>query len=573
MPKEERNPASFIAVVAFFLTLLFLIVAIDNKTLRFVFTATLLGSLFVLLLIFLNKRKKATELSNLNAKTSKTSTQYEEGFIIKKQEQTTATPTEKLNPRDEFKTLIRQVLTIIKNQIFSDSVAFYWANEDKRQMVLEDGITELGYNFVKRYNWDDDVLTDVAITGNPKILGDIIAEKDVIKYQSPSVGVKSLLVYPVTYRNKVIGVLLLDSKQTQTFSEDDLKNIALFADLISNLIENYTTKFDLFYSDKVLEVISDSNLTSVEQILNKVQNFAIKILDCTAFAAVLQEDEKWVVKIWQSKIGKYIDVGTPIDLTGSIVGEAITTGRAKIIPSTRTAGKVVRFTENEKINLESSIAVIPINHSFKCYGAMIFEHSKPNFFASYSDLQKLEVLAKIIGVILENENLNELIENYFIYDEATLLMRKNYFLLRLDAEIERKLKHGGFLSLVLLSVDNLDYIRKTYGDEATYSILPEISNIVRERISKFDLAGKLDENLIGVALVETDATEAQLWAEKLRRNISNHEIRFKDKSFSVTITAGVSPWDGDRNAEEFFSRVMNGFLKVKQSAENIVKVF
>ncbi len=571
MPKEEKNPAGFIAVVAFSLMLLFLIVVTDNKTIRFILAVALITSSLILLLIFLDKRKKATKLANLKTKMPKTSTQYEEGFVIKKQEQTTSTPTEKLNPRDEFKTLLRQVLTIIKNQTFSDSVAFYWANEDKRQMVFEDGITELGYNFVRRYNWNDDALTDVARTGNPKIIGDILAEKDIIKYQSPSVGVKSLLAYPVTYRNKVIGVLLLDSKQTQIFGDDDLKSIALFADLISNLIENYTTKFDLFYSDKVLEVINDSDLMSVEQILNKIQNFAIRTLDCVAFGTVLQEDEKWVVKIGQSKTGKYIDPGTPIDLNGTIVGETIMTGRPKIIPSTRTADKVVRFTENEKINLESSIAVIPISHGSKCYGAMIFEHSKPNFFSSYSDLQKLEALAKITGVILENENLNELIESYFIYDEMTSLMRKNYFMLRLDAEIERKSKHGGFLSLVLLSVDNFDYIRKTYGDEAISLILPEISNIVKEQINKFDLAGKLEENLIGVALVEMDSIEAQLWAEKLRRIILNHEIKFKDKSLSVTITAGVSSWDGDRNAEEFFLRVKSDFLRIERT--NIVRVF
>jgi len=308
-------------------------------------------------------------------------------------------------------------------------------------------------------------------------------------------------------------------------------------------------------------------------LLERIQNFAIKVLDCSAVAIVLFEEGKWVVAHGYSKLGKYVEAGTEVKIEGTLVGEVIVSGIPKVIPSTRTQGKVYRFTENEKINLESSIAVIPIRYGQKCYGAMLFEHPKLYFFSSHSEIKKLETLANLVGMLLENENLNEVIESYFIYDEETLLMKKNYFYSRLNTEISRKAKHGGELTLVLISVDNVDYIKSTYGDESVKVIQPRIAEIVRSNLNSYDLAGKLDDDLIGVALVETGPNDAYIWAEKLRRIISNQEIKFEDKSFSVTVTIGVSAWDGERSADNFVEKVKRNFLKVLQNSENVVKVF
>ncbi|CUS77851.1 GAF domain-containing protein [Candidatus Kryptobacter tengchongensis] len=562
MSRVENNPAKFIFLLTFVLISMFLIVAIDNKIVRLAFAFALLISLSLIVnAMILSKRKKmGNKISSYEDK------QFEapdEGFVIRKPEQGLSTSFEKLNPREEFKELLKKILLLIKKNIVADSVAFYWANEDKKQMVFEEGITDLGFNFVRRYNWDDDALSMVAKTGRPKLIGDInsSASEDVIKYQSPKAGSKSLLVHPVSYKNRTVGVILLDSRQTQTFSDDDVKNVGLFCELIANLIENYNGKFDLYYKARILEVVVDFEHFKIEELFLRIQNFAIKTLDCSAVAVVLFEDGKWVVAFGYSKLGKYIDAGTEIKLEGTLTGEVITSGVPRIIPSTRTHGKVFRFTDSEKINLESSIAVVPIRYGRKCYGAIVFEHPKNNFFSSYSDIKKLENLANIVGILLENDSLNELVENYFVYDEGTFLMKKNYFYSRLDEEIDRKTKHGGELSLILIKVDNIDYIKSTYGESSAEIVQPYIASIIREHLNKYDLAGKLEDNLIGVALVESGPNEAYIWAEKLRKVISNQEIKFKDRSFSVTITAGVSAWDREKNADEFVEKVKKSFLK------------
>lgn len=571
MVGQNKNPTRLIVFITFVLILIFLIIAVDNKVARVIFALILLMFLGLIILGLTFKKGKM-----IKEKEQKPRYESDEGFVVKKTEQNLSrTSIEKLNPRDEFKELLRKVLILIKDNIVSDSVAFYWSNEEKKQMVFEEGITELGFNFVKRYGWNDDALTSVAKTGIPKIIGDInsIAEEDIIKYQSQKVGVKSLLLYPVSYKDKTIGVILLDSRQAQTFSENDIRSVGLFSDLVSDLIGNYITKFELYHKAKVLEVISEAGFDKIDDVLLRIQSFAVKVLDSVAVAVVLFEDGKWVVALGYSRLGKYIEVGTEVKMEGTLVGEVIANGVPKVIPSTRSHGKIFRFRDDEKINIESSIAVVPIIYRMKCYGAMLFEHSKPNFFSSHSEVKKLEELATVVGILLENIALSELVENYFMYDEETTLMKRNYFYSRLDIEIERKIKNGGELALVLISVDNIDYIRQTYGDDAVKWIQPYIAKIIKANIDKYELAGKLGDNLIGVALVEAGADKAYIWAEKLRKIVSNQEIRFKDRSFAVTITAGVSVWDGDRSATEFIDRVNGVFLKIRESGGgNTVKI-
>jgi len=396
------NSAKVVGLFVFMLILVLLIVAIDNKTVRLLTSIVLVISLvFTVAFMILTKKKNILDKIPTYEE-RRTIYTMDEGFVIKKAEQGQTSSGEKLNPREEFKELLKKILLLIKKNIVADSVAFYWANEDKKQMVFEEGITDLRFNFVRRYNWDDDALTTVARTGVPKVIGDINSSGsgDVIKYQSPRVESKSLLVFPVFYRNKTVGVILLDSHQAQTFSDDDVKNVELFSELISDLIGNYITKFDLYHKAKILEVISGIEKFDLGDLLERIQNFAIKVLDCSAVAIVLFEEGKWVVAHGYSKLGKYVEAGTEVKIEGTLVGEVIVSGIPKVIPSTRTQGKVYRFTENEKINLESSIAVIPIRYGQKCYGAMLFEHPKLYFFSSHSEIKKLETLANLVGMLL-----------------------------------------------------------------------------------------------------------------------------------------------------------------------------
>ena len=213
------NSAKVVGLFVFMLILVLLIVAIDNKTVRLLTSIVLVISLvFTVAFMILTKKKNILDKIPTYEE-RRTIYTMDEGFVIKKAEQGQTSSGEKLNPREEFKELLKKILLLIKKNIVADSVAFYWANEDKKQMVFEEGITDLRFNFVRRYNWDDDALTTVARTGVPKVIGDINSSGsgDVIKYQSPRVESKSLLVFPI--RSEI------NSEKSSTFLTSSSLNV------------------------------------------------------------------------------------------------------------------------------------------------------------------------------------------------------------------------------------------------------------------------------------------------------------------------------------------------------------
>jgi hypothetical protein len=131
-------------------------------------------------------------------------------------------------PRSEFHSLLDKVLLVLKDVLFAHSVAFFWANREKQQMVLESMATD-SKNFMtgKRFGMEQDLLSQVAASGKPQVLGrmDPGSGKDLLKYYEVLDEVKSVLVVPVFFmsgsRDIVpVGVVVADSMAEEVHETD-----------------------------------------------------------------------------------------------------------------------------------------------------------------------------------------------------------------------------------------------------------------------------------------------------------------------------------------------------------------
>ena len=79
--------------------------------------------------------------------------------------------------------------------------------------------------------------------------------------------------------------------------------------------------------------------------------------------------------------------------------------------------------------------------------------------------------------------------------------------------------------------------------------------------------------MFGVALVNTTANDAYLWAEKLRSAIASSIVTFEQKTFSATVTVGICGATEGMDAGECVSNAMQVMEKAKEAGGNIVRVF
>ena len=95
-----------------------------------------------------------------------------------------ARPTED-GPRAEFNILVQRVLSVVKDVHFAHTVALFWVNREKQQLVLESHLSDSG-QFMKRRRLPigTDLVSQIAVSGKPQIVSYVnaLGQNDILPY-------------------------------------------------------------------------------------------------------------------------------------------------------------------------------------------------------------------------------------------------------------------------------------------------------------------------------------------------------------------------------------------------------
>jgi diguanylate cyclase (GGDEF)-like protein len=492
-------------------------------------------------------------------------------------------------PRTEFDFLLNKVVAVVKEVLFAHTVAFFWANHEKQQMVCEAKISDSA-NFIssRRFPMQHDIISKIARQAMPEIISRVnpVSERELLLYYNDPEFIKSFVGVPVFYQSPVdnnkqdtVAVLAIDSKTEEAFGHETLLLLGQFTKLISGLIKSYTDKYDLLLDAELLNSIHRfhekiRNDLSINTITQSLVDESSKLLKWDYISIILQDENKqaWLVKKVINRTGEiYIRPETTVDFNESIVGKVIKNNTHEIIEDLEPT-KLARFFVGEKIDNIGSFITVPVSSINKCYGALCVE-SKDKFNFSKQDVEVLYRLAENAASALEICYMNDVIKEYVIVDELTGVYSKKFWFEKFADELTRADDFGEDLSCLLLSVDNSPELLLRYGHEGISRMLVTLSKVIRSSVRPYDLLGRLDDNRFGIVLVKTPANEAYLWAEKVRKTIASVVIDVDGKSFSVTLSIGVCGATENLSREELFKNTSLVLHKAIDNGGNTVRVF
>jgi diguanylate cyclase (GGDEF)-like protein len=481
---------------------------------------------------------------------------------------------------------LNKALLALKEVVLAHTVAFFWANREKNQLVLETTATD-SQNFMtsKRFAIENDVLSQVASNGQPQLLGKInpISEKDLIRYYESTEYIKSVVAVPVYFfkdegSRLPVGVIVADSKAEDTFGAETLGLLGNYTKLVSALIKSYTDKYDLLLDSELLSSIRrmhdriKSDPTEVT-ILNSLAEEAGRLVNWDFLTIAMYGDEQrgWVLqKVVNRGSYAYVVPDQVIDFNESLVGKVIRANAIEGINDVATE-QPVRFHKSEKIDSEGSFLCVPISSTNRCYGALTLEsRTKANFAGK--EVETIYRLVENVALALEVLYMNDLVKDFVIVDQLTGSFNKKHFMKKLEEEIQRAEDFGQELALVSLVIDNVQELVNRHGSEGFDSILNQIAKIVRANIRTYDIVGRQDTDGMGVLLINTTASEAYLWAEKVRKQIASHIITLGGKSFSVTLSAGVCGLADGMHRDEMIAGTTRVLSKAVEDGGNLVRV-
>lgn len=493
------------------------------------------------------------------------------------------------DPKTEFDYLLGKILKVIKEVTFAHTVAFFWANREKQQMVCEEKVTDSQY-FLKnrKFQIGHDLVSKVALNSKPELISRVnpVSEKELIVYYSELQFIKSFVGVPVFFKSlnaesveEAVGVIAVDSKTEDAFGYETILLLSQFTKLISGIIKSYTDKYDLILDVELLNSIHRLQAKIKENLKPSTVSSAIidecsKLLKWDFISVVMQDEKKqtWMVDKVVSRTNEaYIHSGTNIDFDDCIVGNVILNNSHQLIENLEGLQKT-RFFVNEKLNNEGSFVSVPISSINKCYGAICVE-SKDKYCFSKQDIEVLYRLAENAAAGLEIYYMSQLIAEYVIVDELTGVYSKKFWMEKFTDEFVRSEDFSEDLSLLMISVDKMQDLFERYGKTGINKLLVTLSRIIRSSVRPYDLVGRLDDNQFGVILVKTPANEAYLWAEKIRKTIAGYAIEIDDKSFSVTVSIGLCGAIEGGSQQDLIKNAKLVLQKAIGSGGNTVRVF
>jgi diguanylate cyclase (GGDEF)-like protein len=490
------------------------------------------------------------------------------------------------SPRAEFNALIQRVLSVVKDVHFAHTVALFWINREKQQLVLE-GYTTDSEKFMtnRRLPIGSDVVSQIAVNGKPQIVNfvDALGQDDMVPYYETTDAVKTFVGVPIFFSGiqsqDPVAVLTLDCLEADAYGNETITSLAQIAKLISTLIRSYTSKYDLLLDSEVLRSISRvreqlSIDFGAHSITRSLAEETSRLVPWDYIAIVLFDDSRksWVVHNLLNRMNDpYVPLMSELDPQQSLVIGVIQTSVPKIIDDLSTTA-VPRFYQSERCESKGALVIIPLNSLNRCYGALVIESKDPKTYSD-ADVKLVQKLAETSSWALEILSLTEVMNNYISLDETTGVSTRKSFMGRLHEEVQRASDFSNDLSLVMVSIDRMDDHIARYGREAFDFILQNVGRMVKVSIRPYDVVGRFDFNCFVILLVNTTSNEASLWAEKIRKNVASNILNIDNKSFSVTISVGVAGAIDEASDVDLLENTNRVLRKAIEAGGNIVRVY
>ena len=132
------------------------------------------------------------------------------------------------------------------------------------------------------------------------------------------------------------------------------------------------------------------------------------------------------------------------------------------------------------------------------------------------------------------------LEHQALVDSLTGLFNRGAFERKMEEEFERAQRYHHPVSLLLLDVDNFKVVNDTYGHHWGDEVLKKIADLLKSKTRRSDYPARFGGEEFVLILPETDLENALSVEAKVHAEIKAATLGTKARSFSITVSAGVS---------------------------------
>lgn len=181
----------------------------------------------------------------------------------------------------------------------------------------------------------------------------------------------------------------------------------------------------------------------------------------------------------------------------------------------------------------------------------------------------LQYIFAFVYDVTERKKAEDLSRRLALYDPLTGIANRKLMTERLEQELARIERHGNYLGILFMDVDNFKVINDTLGHGAGDIVLCEVARRTEAIVRKTDTVSRLggDEFIILLNDIKDVEKIADMTGKILRQFDSPIEVLGNQVVLEVSIGASIAPRDG-MDFHELLKKADQKMFKMKNSKKN-----
>ena len=305
----------------------------------------------------------------------------------------------------DLDTTLRRVAEVVRKVIDYEIFAILLLNEKTQELRFR---FQVGYppEFAERSRIKvGEGVTGLAVQLRQAILiGDVAQDP---RYIAAVPNVCSELAVPLTTKNRVIGVIDLEARHQDYFTEEHKRLLTLIASRMAAGIENAQLYTRTTKQAKILLLLNEiarelTSILNLDELLGRIAELLQRLIDFQIFSILLLDasGEKLQHR-FSLRFNENVQVKQEIPLGRGLVGQAAQTMQAILVPD---VSKDPRYVEANP-ETRSELAV-PLIYKDKVIGVLDLEHTRRGFFTD-EHRRTVTTLAAQVAIAIENARLYE----------------------------------------------------------------------------------------------------------------------------------------------------------------------
>jgi len=175
-------------------------------------------------------------------------------------------------------------------------------------------------------------------------------------------------------------------------------------------------------------------------------------------------------------------------------------------------------------------------HNKKKSGELYWESA--SISPIFNDLGDMIQLLAIKEDITERKHLENELHKQANIDALTGISNRRSFIAAVENELIKNQRYPKQNAFLMLDIDHFKFVNDNFGHATGDIALAKVAKVCNETLRASDIFGRIGGEEFSVFLVETDFTEAQKIAERLRFNVENIQL-FDDQGTKVPLQISI----------------------------------